>query len=46
MTRTLNAVAADGWMVAHVGEDRALAADDLQLRAVRYLLRRDRGATG
>ncbi len=44
VTETLNAVAADGWTVHHVAEDRATVDDDVCLVSVRYLLRRARPA--
>ncbi len=42
VAQTLNAVAADGWTVHHVAEDRAMEGDEVKLVAVRYLLRRAR----
>jgi hypothetical protein len=41
VTLTLNAIAADGWTVHHVAEDRAMHGDEVTLVSVRYLLRRD-----
>lgn len=41
---TLNAVAAEGWTVHHVAEDRAMHGQDVRLVSVRYLLRRDASA--
>lgn len=44
VTETLNAVAADGWSVHHVAEDREMDGDEVRLVAVRYLLRRESDA--
>lgn len=40
VTDSCNAAAAAGWSVHHVAEDRVMAHDEVQLVAVRYLLRR------
>jgi hypothetical protein len=44
VTEILNAVAAGGWTVHHVAEDRATVEDEVCLVTVRYLLRRPRPA--
>lgn len=40
VTHALNLVAADGWTVHHVAEDREMDEDEVRLVMVRYLLRR------